>query len=73
MTTTITTIVQETQVDGVGSIVVTDIVQDQTTSQYVREIRLFDGTGGSGNLIFTLRMTAPTNVPLEINVPPSLF
>ena len=37
---TVTTVIQKTQVDGVGSLVITDITQDPTTGNYGVRSRL---------------------------------
>lgn len=67
---TIQTIVQSQIIDGIGSIVMTDITQDPDTSNYIREIRVFDT---DAKLIYTMRVIAVTRTAIELTAPPQLF
>lgn len=67
---TIQTTLQTQVVDGLGSIVMTDITQDPNTSNYLREFRLFDPAGA---LVYTLRVVAASKVAIELTAPPQTF
>lgn len=72
---TVTTVIQKTQVDGVGSLVITDITQDPTTGNYVRQIQAYAPPDSSGNvaLMFTLLVTSPTEAAIELTAPSVQF
>lgn len=67
---TIQTIVQSQIIDGIGSIVMTDITQDPDTNNFIREIRVFDTTT---KLIYTLRVIATIQTAIELTAPPQQF
>jgi hypothetical protein len=68
----ISTQIQKTIVDGVTSVVTTEITQDQVTSLYVREIRVMDNSTPPV-VQFTLRCVAATRSALELTAPPQQF
>jgi hypothetical protein len=71
----ITTILQSTQVDGVGALNASDIIQDSVTGLYVRQIQVFYPPDASGNpvLAFTLTVTSPTKTAVEFTFPATQF
>jgi hypothetical protein len=73
--TTISTIIQQTNLDQVGSVVVTEITQDQTTNEYMRQIRVYAPPDVNGNtaLVFTLQVAAVAQSGVELVAPSALF
>ncbi len=69
----IDTIIQKTTVDGISSVVVTDITQDPTTNLYVRELRLMDMSQPNPLLQFTLRLVSTSRAALELTAPSQTF
>ena len=59
----------------VGSVIVTDIVQDQNSGDYVRDLRVFSPESNAGGpvLLLQVRLHALTVKALEIHTPPSTF
>lgn len=59
------------EVNPVGQVVVTPIVQDQTIGDYVRELRIFSAQSASAEptLVLLVRMHALTVKALEIMTP----
>lgn len=72
---TISTILQSQLVDGIGSVVITDVVQDPVTSNYVRQIRVYAPADATGNtaLVFTLQLSSPVQTGIELTAPAALF
>ena len=72
---TVSTVTQTTLVDGVGSVVITDVVQDPVTMQYVRQIRAYSPSVDTADpvLQFTLQLSAPTAALIELVAPAALF
>jgi hypothetical protein len=72
---TISTILQEQLIDGIGSVVITPVVQDLVTSNYVRQIRVYAPPDGNGNvaLVFTLNLSATVQANVELTAPAALF
>jgi hypothetical protein len=74
---------QSLTVGDVTNIVVTPLVRDEDTGEFVRELRIFAGDGGqtspldppsgSAPITITLRLTSPNRAALHIAVPPSEF
>lgn len=59
----------------VGQVIVTDIVQDQNSGDYVRELRIFSPQSNTSDpkLLLEVRLHALTVKALEIHTPPSTF
>lgn len=73
MATTQTTTVQAVAVDGVGSTVMTEIVENPPGT-FTREIRVFDDTGGlAAKQVFTLRISSPVKTAIELTAPTQVF
>lgn len=69
----IQTILQTTNVDTVGQVVITDIVgPDPITSLYTRQIRVYDNSTPAV-LQFTLQLTGATKASIELTAPAALF
>lgn len=78
---------QALTLSDVSSVVVTPVVQDEATGEYVRELRIFGGDGepvapiqgidapapGQGRLLVTLRLTTTDRARIAISVPSSEF
>jgi hypothetical protein len=74
---------QALQVADVRSVVITPVVQDEESGEYVREVRIFGGDPGPvppilnsdiqppgvGNLLLTLRLTSATRRRIGIAIP----
>lgn len=72
MTTQATT-VQTVAVDGVGSTVMTDIVESPPGT-FTREIRIFDDAGGlAAKQVFTLRISSTVKTAIELTAPAQVF
>jgi hypothetical protein len=69
------TISSKMEINPVGSVVVTSIVQDQNLGDYVRELRIFSApvTGAEPELILSVRLHALTVKQLEIMTPAAPF
>ena len=67
----VTTIVQTTQVDDIGMVTVSEIIQDPDTNQWVRVIQVFKPPNvlGDSALQFTLRLLAETKGAVELSAP----
>lgn len=66
---TVSTIVQETIVDEVGSVVLSPIVQDPDTNLFIRTIQVFSPPDLAGNAAvqFTLRFSGATQANVELS------
>lgn len=67
----VTTIIQSTTVDTVGSVVLSPITQDPTTSVYLRAIQVYSpaDTNGNTTLQFTLTVSGATQANVELMSP----
>ena len=73
---TIVTTNQSLNISNVRSVVVTEIVQDTETQQFIREIRIFgevEGESGIAPLICSIRVSSATRSRIHISVPASEF
>lgn len=70
----ITTIVQQTMVDQVGSITISAITQDPTTSLWLRTITVNSPPDNSGNVgvQFTLNLSGATQASVELSSPSAI-
>jgi hypothetical protein len=74
--TTISTVIQQTNLDQVGSVVITPVTLDPTSGEYVRQIRVYtppDVTTGIVVLAFTLQVSAAAESNIELTAPAALF
>jgi hypothetical protein len=73
--TSISTIIQQTNLDQVGSVVITGITQDPISGEYVRQIRIYSPADVNGNiaLVFTLQVAAVAESSIELVAPSALF
>lgn len=71
---TVTTIVQETEVDGVGSVVVSPITQDPTSSLWLRTITVNAPPDTNNNVAvqFTLTLSGATQASVEFSLPSAI-
>lgn len=70
----VSTIVQETIVDAVGSVVLSTITQDPDTNLYLRTIQIYSPPDTNGNLAlqFTLKVSGATQANVELMAPGSV-
>lgn len=70
-------VVRTTNITEVESVVVTTITADAELGGFVRDIRVFAKTtvdpDTAAEVVFTLRLRAPTADPLKIDVPAAEF
>lgn len=73
---TTSTLSVSVDIDGVTSLVISDLVQDLVTGLYVRELRVF-GTPAAGSeikpLVYSLRLNATARESLTVTSPQSTF
>lgn len=71
----VTTIVQQTEVDTVGSVVLSAIVQDPDTFLYLRTIQVYTPPDGNNNisLQFTLVLSGATLASVELTSPSAII
>lgn len=71
---TVSTVVQQTIVDVVGSVVLSSITQDPVTNLYLRSIQVFSPPDINGNLKlqFTLTVSGATQANVELMAPASV-
>jgi hypothetical protein len=70
----ITTIQQATEVSGVGILTLSETVHDDVNSVWVRELKAFGPEEeGVRSLLFTLRLTAASEVSLAFSAPVQTF
>jgi hypothetical protein len=70
----ITTLQQATEVTGVGTTTLSEVVRDEPNDVYVRELKVLgDPVSGVRPLMFTLRLTAPTAEALAFVAPIQTF
>lgn len=68
----ITTIVQKTEITDVDTVISTDVVE--ADGIFTREIRVFGPPiSGAKPLIFTLRLSAPTEAAIKLSAPVQTF
>lgn len=70
----VTTIVQQTTVDTVGSVVMSAIVQDPSTYVYQRTIQVYSPPDNNGNITlqFTLTLSGATMASVELSSPSAI-
>jgi hypothetical protein len=68
---TVSTIVQQTVVDVVGSVVLSEITQDPVTFLWLRSISVYSPADSNGNisLQFTLTVSGATQANVELMAP----
>ena len=73
--TTISTVIQQTNLDQVGSVVITAVTQDPISGEYIRQIRVYSPADVNGNivLVFTLQIAAAAESSIELTAPAALF
>ncbi len=70
----ITTLQQSTEVSGVGILTLSETVEDEVNSVWVRELKAFGPEeGGVRPLLFTLRLTAASENSLAFMAPVQTF
>jgi hypothetical protein len=72
----ISTIIQETLVDAVGSVVITNVTQDTVSGAYVRQIRVYsvpDPVTGAITLQYTLQVSGVAQSNIELTAPSAQF
>lgn len=75
----ITTLLQTQVVDGVGSVVISDVSQDESgdawNGQHTRTIQVFGVPSGSNPapLLFTLQLYGETEAAIELTAPSAQF
>jgi hypothetical protein len=67
----VSTIVQQTVVDAVGSVVLSSIIQDPDTFLYLRTIQVYSPADVNGNIAlqFTLKVSGATQANVELMAP----
>lgn len=75
---TISTTQQSVTVTKIGSVVITDTVEDEDdegNTIYVREVRVYNEAAGSATMTlqFTLRLTGDTANAIELQAPMQTF
>jgi hypothetical protein len=71
---TVTTIVQQTSVTLVGSVVLSAITQDPTSYLYLRTISVYSPPDTSGNVVlqFSLTVSGATQASVELTAPSAI-
>ena len=71
----VSTIVQETLVDTVGSMVLSAITQDPITNLYIRTIQVYSPPDINGNIAlqFTLQVSGATQANVELMAPAAVM
>jgi len=71
----VSVLTQAVIVDSVMQTVITDIVQDPDTAEFVREIRVYAGVGSTTDQppTFTLRLTSTVQANIELTAPAVQF
>jgi len=74
MTATVELQQQLLQITEVGSVIVTDIVQDEDAGDYVRDLRIFGvPIGDTAPLLVQLRIRSTSRQKLELSAPVQSF
>lgn len=70
----VTTIVQQTVVDTVGSVVLSAITQDPNSFQYLRTIQVYSPPDSNNNVVlqFTLLLSGATQANVELIAPSAI-
>jgi hypothetical protein len=70
----VSTVVQQTLVDVVGSVVLSEITQDPVSNLYLRSIQVYSPPDSNGNvsLQFTLTVSGATQANVELMAPGSV-
>lgn len=71
----VSTLIQKTSVDTVGSVTVSAIVQDPNSGLYIRTITVNSPPDSGGNIAtqFTLVLSATTVAAIELTSPANVF
>lgn len=71
---TVNTVVQQTSVDLVGSVVISAITQDPNTGLWLRTITVNSPPDTAGNIVvqFTLSLSGATQASVELSLPSAI-
>lgn len=71
----VTTVIQQTNVDGVGSVVLSPITQDPDTNLFLRNIAIYSPPDANSNvaLQFTLKLSGATQAAVELASPTAVL